>query len=180
MSDQAVLNYSKEKGFHRQTLDRWLRLAAPDREALWDLVREINMGESHLRDFLDWLEEIALRDGVTVCEIAKRPALLQTLSDPRLGRNDKLKRIKEELRRLRFPRLAGIEERIRQRIRDLRLSPGIRIYVPAGLEGGALTVQLKAASHDELTRLVKELSQAVDKDNIKYIFNSLEGKTEGC
>ena len=120
------------------------------------------------------MEEIALRDGVDLCEILQREPFLRISSDPRLGRNDKLKRIKEEVRRLRFPRLTSMEEGIRKRIQEIRLSPQIRITVPPGLEGG-LTVQMRAASYKELERLVGELSELLEKKAVQEIFSLLEG-----
>ena len=135
MLEEKIFVYGSSKGFHPQTLERWLRLAEIDREALFDLAQGLKLGENHLRDFLEWLEEIALLDGVDLCQILQREPFLRISSDPRLGRNDKLKRIKEEVRRLRFPRLTSMEEAIRKRIQEIRLSPQIRITVPPGLEG---------------------------------------------
>ena len=123
MIDQEIIAYGKANGFRQQTLERWLKLSEADQKALLDLAQELKIGENHLRDFQDWLEEISLRDGVSLVEILKRESLLRISSDPRLGRNDKLKRIKEEVRRLRFPRLAHIEGEIRKRIRERKLGP---------------------------------------------------------
>lgn len=175
MTDQPVLAYGRAKGFHKQTLERWLGLSEVDREALLELARGLKLGENHLRDFLDWLQEIALRDGVSFSDVLNGAALSRISSDPRLSRNDKLKRIKEELRRLRFPRLARLEEEIRRRVQEMKLGPRIRISFPPGLEGGELTVQMKAASHEELGRLVGELSQALGKKAVKEIFSLLGG-----
>ncbi len=136
------------------------------------------MGENHFRDFLDWLEEIALRDGVSLCEILKMESFVRILSDPRLGRSDRLKRVKEELRRLRFPRLSQIEEEIQRKIRALKLGPQIQMTVPSGLEGGVLTVHVKAASYEELKRSVKELAVALEKKEMEEIFLFLRGEAE--
>lgn len=128
------------------------------------------MGENHFRDFLDWLEEIALRDGTSVCEILRGRTLLEISSDPRLGRNDKLKRIKQEVRRLRFPRLTRIEGEIQNRIREMKFKRQIQIKVPLGLEGGALAVRVSATSYDELRQLVTELGQALEREPMREIF----------
>jgi hypothetical protein len=56
-------------------------------------VQELQLGENHLRDFLDWCEEIVLRDGGTVAGLLSQPELRQPL-EAKLGRNDKLKAIK--------------------------------------------------------------------------------------
>jgi hypothetical protein len=176
MSDQTIQDYGKERGFHEQTLGRWLRLSPSDRDALLELAQGLRIGENHFRDLLDWLEEIALRDGVGLCEVLKGESFVNTLSDPRLGRNDKLKRVKEELRRLRFPRLSRIEDEIQRKIRKLKLGPRIRMTVPPSLEGGVLTVQVRATSYEELKRSVVELGQALESESVNEIFALLRGE----
>jgi hypothetical protein len=176
MLNQAIIDYAKEKGFHQQTLERWLKLSEADQEAFLGLVQGLKMGENHLRDFLDWLEEIALRDGVSLRHVLKGESILRISSDPRLGRSDKLKQIKEEVRRLRFPRLSQIEGEIQKRIREMRLKPQIRISVPPGLEGGALTVQVRAGSYEELRELFGEIGRAFDSKAMREIFDLLAGR----
>jgi hypothetical protein len=175
MSREAILQYCAEKGFRQQTTESWLELPEAAGEALLGLARELRIGENHFRDVLDWLEEIALRDGIDV-EAALGGEVAGVLDDPRLGRNDKLKRVKEGLRRLRYPRLAQAEEEIQRRIRELKLGPRIQISAPLGLEGGALTVQLTASSQEELARLARDLNEAVEKKGVSEIFQLLGGK----
>lgn len=128
-----------------------------------------------MRDFLDWLEEIALRDGLSFRDVLNGAALARISSDPRLGRSDKLKRMKEELRRLRFPRLARLEDEIQRRVQEMKLGPLIQISFPPGLEGGELTVQVKASSHETLRKLVEELAGTLEKRAMKEIFALLRG-----
>ena len=82
---------------------------------------------------MDWLEEISLRDGQSIHAILTSKAIDDSATDPRLGRADRLKRIKEQIRRLRFPRLAETEDSIRAKIQELKLHPEIRMSVPPGL-----------------------------------------------
>ena len=178
MTAQMIRAYGSAKGFHEQTLDRWLRLSEIDREALLELAGSLKLGENHLRDFLDWLQEIALRDGLSFHDILNGAALARISSDPRLGRNDKLRRMKEELRRLRFPRLARLEDEIESRVQEMKLGPRIQISFPPGLEGCELTVQMKAASHETLQKLVEELAGALEKRAMKEIFALLKGGVE--
>lgn len=176
MTDQEIIAYGKEKGFHKQTLERWLGLTEADRKALLGLAQGLKMSENHLRDFLDWLEEIALRDEVSLREVLEGESLLRISSDPRLSRADKLKRIKEEVRRLRFPRLSRIEGEVQKRIREMKLQPQIQMTVPPGLEGGTLTVHMRATSYEELRRLVGKLEQAAGGEEMKDIFALLKGE----
>ncbi|OGQ77664.1 MAG: hypothetical protein A3F90_16940 [Deltaproteobacteria bacterium RIFCSPLOWO2_12_FULL_60_19] len=173
--DDPVKGYATSRGFHKRTLDRWLALKEADAAALLALVQELKVGENHLKDFLDWLEEIALRDGVSVAAILARDEMSRVVSDPRLGRNDKLKRLKDELRRLRFPRLAKIEEEIQRRVRAMKLDPGLSVNVPAGLEGGAVILKIQATSYDEARRLTARLGDVMERAEMKEIFSLLHG-----
>ena len=138
---------------------------------------DLKVGENHLRDLMDWLEEIALRDQSTIEEILASKPITDIESDPRLGRADKLKRVKEELRRLRFPRLVQIEDSIRMRIQELNLHPKIRLTVPPGLEGGKLRIELIASSPEELQRLTTKLAEAAPTSTVQQIFALLTGES---
>ena len=177
MSEPEIREYAKEKAFHPQTLARWVAWEQPDRDALYRLAFALKISENHLRDLMDWLEEISLRDGLQVRRILGDGAIAALESDPRLGRADKLKRIKDQIRRWRYPRLAQTEDSIRALIQELRLHPAIRLTVPAGLEGGQLRVEFDASSQDELRRLVAKLSEAAGKEAVREIFALLAGRT---
>ncbi len=177
MSEAQIRDYAREKGFHPQTLARWLGWDERDREGLFRVAYALKIGENHLRDLMDWLEEVALRDRSSIHEILSRPDIYHIETDPRLGRADKLKRIKEQIRRLRFPRLAETEDAIRARIQDLRLHPAIRLSVPVGLEGGMVHVEFNAASPDELKKMSAKLADAADKAEVKEIFSLLIGQS---
>src|SRR5262247_1511009 len=177
MSEIQIRQYAKEKGFHPQTLDRWLGWDQLARDTLFRLAVGLKVGENHLRDLMDWVEEIALRDQSTIAEILTRKSIVDIESDPRLGRADKLKRVKEELRRLRFPRLAHLEDSIRVRIQELKLHHEIRLTVPQGLEGGKLRVEFSASTPEELKKLTVKLAEATAANSIREIFALLAGET---
>jgi hypothetical protein len=177
MSDEQIRHYAQEKGFRPSTLERWLGWNQPDKEALFDLARAYKIGENHLRDLMDWLEEISLRDCSVIRDILASGASAEIASDPRLGRADKIKRIKEQIRRLRFPRLSEIEDRLRAHIRELKVQPQIKLSVPSGLEGGRLHLEFQAANLPELQGLITKLAQAAQNPSMGEIFSLLNGET---
>jgi len=183
MQDQ-VREYAKARGFHPRTLARWLGWEPPASAALCRLALELKIGENHLRDLMDWLEEIALRDDRAIDTILADRVIADIQTDPRLGRADKLKRIKEEVRRQRFPRLAQTEDELRARIAALKLQPEITLSAPIGLEGGRLRVEFSASSQQELKRLTAKLADAANQEAVREAFALLAGtaadtKTDG-
>jgi hypothetical protein len=179
MAESTFRDYATSKGFHRQTLDRWLGWRPGDRDALEEIAVGLRISENHLRDLMDWLEEIALRDDSNIAAILKRPALSSITTDPRLGRADKVKRVKEQLRRWRFPRLAALEESIRLKVQALKLPAEIQLSVPPGLEGGRVHVVFSAGSQGEFEKLAGRLSAAACSVIVAEIFDSLSGGASG-
>jgi hypothetical protein len=177
MGDSAIQAYANQRGFQRNTLDRWLNWAATDREALATLALSLKISENHLREMMDWLEEIALRDDKTIQAILAEKPIYDANTDPRLGRADRLKRIKEQLRRRRFPRLAETEDQIHKHINALKLQPEIRLSVTPGLEGGQLNVEFEAGTTAEFKAAVRKLGEATSLRSFSAIFELLSGNS---
>ena len=175
MSEAAVREYAKARGFHPRTVERWVRWEEADRDGLRQVAVDLKASENHLRDIMDWLEEIALRENVKICQLLSRPEIVSVRTHPRLGRADKLKRIKEQLRRWRFPRLAAIEDALATRIKALQLPAAIHLSAPPGLEGGRLKAEFEVGTAAELCELSGCLRDAATSQAMTEIFTVLAG-----
>jgi len=144
------------------------------------LVLSLKIGENHLREMMDWLEEIALRDGKSIENILADRPIYDASTDPRLGRADRLRRVKEQLRRRRYPRLAQTEDQIRSHINALKLHPEIHLSVVPGLEGGQLKVEFQSGSLAELSVVVAKLTEVMSLRPTAAIFELLSGDTGGA
>jgi len=175
MAAQTIQEYALSKGFHPQVKERWLSWTPTDGAALLELALALKAGENHLRDLMDWLEEIELRDGVAISELLQSKTIADIRTDPRLGRADRLKRIKDQVRRIRFPRLSQIEDSIQANIRRLKLQPAVKLSVPAGLEGGDLRIEFVARSPAEFKSIVADLGAVAESENLAEIYFLLKG-----
>jgi hypothetical protein len=175
MSDAAMREYAKIRGFHPITLERWTRWEEADGEALRELAVDLKASENHLRDIMDWLEEISLREHTKIYELLARPEIVTVRTHPRLGRADKLKRIKEQLRRWRFPRLAATEDSLAACIKALQLPRAIRLSAPPGLEGGRLRAEFEVGTAADLYELSGRLRDAAASEAMTQIFETLAG-----
>jgi hypothetical protein len=175
MTEHTIQEYSQKKGFHPQLLQRWLDWNPQDGAALLDLALSLKAGENHLRDLMDWVEEIAVRDGIGICEILANKTITDIRTDPRLGRADRLKRIKDQVRRMRLPRLSQIEDSIRSQIRQLKLPPSVTLSVPAGLEGGNLRIEFAVGNPAEFKSVIQKLSAVAESETLAEIYLLLNG-----
>lgn len=91
-----------------------------------------------------------------------------------LGRNDKIKALKETLRRRRFPHLARAERRAQELITALALPRNVTIQLPQNLEGDRVQLTLSVDSVAALHASAAALLAAVERDECKQLFALLE------
>ncbi|NOT58162.1 MAG: hypothetical protein HOP18_26460 [Deltaproteobacteria bacterium] len=161
--------YAREKRLSSQTLGRWRAWSEEDQGALLAMVHVLQLGENHLRDFLDWLEEITTRDGGTVRELLARADIAQPLQRA-LSRNDKLKAVKDAVRKIRYPRLSRLEEELRANVKALDLGSRIQLSFPPTLEGEEITVEIKARDPRELLEHLNRLQHRMADGSFLRLF----------
>jgi hypothetical protein len=144
-----------------------------ERAALRTVVASLRPSARHLTDMLDWLDDIAARDGTRAGAVLAEPELTAAL---RSGSSapERLKHWKERLRRLRYPRLAARERALDDAIRRLALGTAITLAPPADLEGGVLTVTIRARSSDELAAAVECLRERLARGDVERLFALLD------
>jgi len=172
LADQIVA-YAQHKHLSAQVLARWQAWTEEDQAALLPFAEELQLGENHFRDFLDWLEEIVLRDGGTIRGVLSRAEVHRSL-EVKLSRNDKLKAVKDVLRRIRYPRLSRLEEDLRTAVKALDLGGRVRVSFPPSFEGDEVTVEIKVRNVEELHDSVTRLRQRLDDGRLQRMFDLLD------
>ncbi|MBI3301014.1 MAG: hypothetical protein HYZ72_02900 [Deltaproteobacteria bacterium] len=170
---EQLTAYAQQKHLSAQTLARWQAWTEEDQAALLALAEELQLGENHLRDFLDWLEEIVLRDGGTIRDLLAHSEVRRSLGT-KLARNDKLKAVKDALRKLRYPRLSRLEDELRAAIKVLDLGGHVRVSFPPAYEGDEVTVAITARNVKELDESLTRLRQRLDDGTFQHIFDLLD------
>ena len=130
-----------------------------ERAVLADIVGELRPSAHHLGDVLDWLDDIAARDGARSAAVLADPTLRAALSGSGSA-PDRWKRWKEALRRLRYPRLVAREQAFRAAARALDLGRGAVVVPPSDLEGGVVMLTVRIASADDVADHVERLMRA--------------------
>ncbi len=144
-----------------------------ERAALATAVAALRPSPQHLTDILDWLDDIAARDGVRPASVLAAPALATALG-ARGSAPDRLKRWKEALRRLRYPRLVAREQAFAAEVRALDLGRGVGIAPPAALEGGTVTITIRAGSASDLDAGLDRLDAARRTGRLAKLFGLLD------
>lgn len=147
--------------------------SADERAVLAAVVAALRPSPHHLGDVLDWLDDIAARDGVRPAAVLAQPVLTAALA-ARGSAPDRLKRWKEALRRLRYPRLVAREQELAATVRDLDLGRAVTIAPPPSLEGGTLTLIIRATTAADLDATLDRLDAARRRGALARLFALLD------
>ncbi len=171
---EAIAEHVRRRRFSDRLKRRWLEWPAEDGMALLGLAEELRPSENHLREIMDWLEEIRLRDTVGPARLLSVEDIRRWIDNRRVSRADRLKRVKGCIWRRRFPRLSELESELEQAARELGLQGGyIRVKFPPQLEGDHLTFEMTVRSEAELNRVVTQLAQCIKSGGIERLFSRL-------
>jgi hypothetical protein len=161
--------FAEQRKYSAATLERWLALDDADAAAVLGLARPLRLGENQLRGLWEWAQDIAHRDGSSVGTVLAAETVTAVLRSA-LGRNDKLKRIKMHLRRLRFPQLCAAEQRLTDLVRSLDLPGDVSVRLPEFLEGDEVQVEIVARDAESLQRAAARLQEAAATPACAEIF----------
>jgi hypothetical protein len=165
---------SERSGARRRDLDALIaeRTAAWSdvaRETLVAAVASLNPSVRHLTDVLDWLDDIAARDGGPVGAPLGSPPLVAIVRGSGAA-SERLKRWKDALRRMRYPRLVERETALADAIAALRLGPDVTVMPPRDLEGGVITLTVRARTPAEVSTAVERLRAALEAGGLDRVF----------
>jgi hypothetical protein len=169
----AVRRFTTARHYRAATIDRWLSLPAADASALLALAEALRLGENQLRDLWDWSAEIAGREQSTLAAVLGE-AGVQAALRRKESRNDRLKHVRNELRRRRFPQLVATEERLKALVQRLNLPRTMRISLPPYLEGDGLSLEMEIRSPEDLRQAGRVLLQVADAAACAELFALLE------
>jgi hypothetical protein len=174
MPETAINAYARAKHFSPAVLERWLGCAKADREALLVVTEALRLGENQFRDVFDQAEEIAARRRSGIAEVLGAAPIRDVLARG-LGRNEAVRALKQCLRRLRYPQLAAMEERLAAMTKALHLPPSITLAFPENLEGEEVSLCLRAKSAAQLREQLESVSKTMQRTEVDAIFRLLEG-----
>ncbi len=153
--------------------------ATGDQEALSGLFKIITLGGNNLKDLLDLIEEISLRDRVAIREVLAMKEILEVIEEPRLTSTQKREMLKQKLHQIRYPVLSERTERISMLLKEGGALPGVSLTPPPYLEGSSLKASFSFGSVEKLKEAVDRLNLMANREEIREVLNLLSMKRNG-
>ena len=171
--DAQIRDLAAEKRLSPSHLERWLAMDSPSRGALLDLARAMRFRTGQLMTALDTLDEIAVREHVTIAAVLDRPEIRRIANAPGSAPS-RASAMLEAIRTLRYPLLKKMQEQLHTEISALKLPRGISLDLPTDLGSDELTVSLRVRSAAELAHLLDALERS--RPGLTRIIEMLGGK----
>jgi hypothetical protein len=157
--DAEIRTLAQDRRLPAAHVDRWLEMDPASRDSMLTHVRSLALRTGQIVSALELLEEISVRERVTIAEILSRDEI-RRIADARGSTPARASAFIDALRQTRFPRLRKMQERLRAEIAALKLPRGISLDLPKELGSDELTVSLRARSAGELDKLVGALNRS--------------------
>ncbi|MGD0119896.1 MAG: hypothetical protein ABSD30_17655 [Candidatus Binatus sp.] len=171
--DAQIRDLAAEKRLPPSHLERWLAMDSPSRGAILDLARALRLRTGQLVTALDTLDEIAVREHVTIAVVLDRPEIRRIANAPGSAPS-RASSLLEAIRTLRYPLLKKLQEQLHTEISALKLPRGISLDLPTDLGSDELTVSLRVRSAAELAHLLDALERS--RPGLTRIIEMLGGK----
>ena len=171
--DAQIRDLAAEKRLPPSHLERWLAMDSPSRGAILDLARALRLRTGQLVTALDTLDEIAVREHVTIAVVLDRPEIRRIANAPGSAPS-RASSLLEAIRTLRYPLLKKLQEQLHTEISALKLPRGISLDLPTNLGSDELTVSLRVRSAAELAHLLDALERS--RPGLTRIIEMLGGK----
>ena len=171
--DQQIRTLAAERRLPASHLARWLAMDAPSRAAMLDLARTLRLRTGQLVTALDTLDEITVREHVTIASVLDRPEI-RRIANGSGSTPSRASALLEAFRTLRYPLLKKMQEQLRSEVSALKLPRGISIDLPQELGSDELTVSLRVRTGAELTQMLEALD--LRRTGLTRIIEMLGGK----
>ncbi|MBW1992618.1 MAG: ParB N-terminal domain-containing protein [Deltaproteobacteria bacterium] len=138
-----------------------------DRLAALPYFQALPFSQSKQEEFLEWLEVLSRREGVTPAELLSRPELASCLADPSLNPTEKASQVRQCLRVWVFPRLSAAQAAFDQGLSRLGLKqhPRLRLAPPPAFEGPDFILEVRFRDAEELRWLLKDLTRLANQED---------------
>ncbi len=104
------------------------------------LFERFKLGLNKQREFVTIIQEIAIREGVSITEVLASEAVLNILNDTHVDRGTKSIRLRAHLRGMRYPNLTQTRKKFQTGVKQLKLGPGMSLAPPKDFEGTHYTL----------------------------------------
>lgn len=166
-----VKSFIHQKNMSLASMEIFAEFNSRERKLLLPLLQPL--GQNKQQELLEDLHEISLRDSVSAQEILISEGMSKILHSEKFSSLQKSDRIRQWLRRKRYPRLSSRRKAFDKALKKSGWPEDIPIESSPFFEEETLTVQFRFKDKEELRSLLARLQQISSKKEFAEVFEKL-------
>ncbi len=144
----------------------FMKISKEERLKIFSLFNQLKLGKNRQKEFMRLLQDIKAISRQTIDQILENENIQNIIRDQQLTSSVKINRIKDVLKKLRYPNYTKIEEEFNQIKKELKLPPNIILRAPAFFEGEKYSLEMSFKNQNEFTKLVDLLKSIADSEKL--------------
>lgn len=165
---RTVLDFVSEKAPSPAAVKALLRFAPADRRRILPLLRPL--GQNKQKQLLEDLWDIGRRDELPVERLFRRAEPRRILRSTRLSSLQRAERIREWLRKTRYPSLIAREESLLSTLHRLQWPRSISLQPSPSFEDDSVTISFRAGSREEFRTALDRLEDLARRKELEGLF----------
>ena len=146
-----------------------LGFSKKDRLALFDFLVQLKPSVSKQNEIIELVFEISKRENISVKNIIRSGEIDTIFSNKKLSVIQKLERVREYLKKKRYPQLTKLEEEFESLKKSIGISQDMKFYPPAFFEGNNYEMHLSFSKISQLKKQITILNKMIDSEELKNV-----------
>ncbi|MBN2008622.1 ParB N-terminal domain-containing protein [candidate division KSB1 bacterium] len=149
-----------------------IELSGDDRQSLFHLFVTLKLGKNRQKEFMRLLTDIAKSTERSLRDVVDQPALMAVVNDEKITSTQKVERVRDLLRKMRYPRLAEAELYFEEVKKELKLPPRIVLKHSPFFESDIYSLELLFRDPHEFQKMVtkvNDISRTGAMDKLKKV-----------
>lgn len=167
--DNNLLKYCIQRDISIKVLSIFASILPENLQFVSDVITSLHLGGNKIKELTAIVDEIVMRDSVSVDEVNSELGIDMILRDERMTNSQKWGKIISLLKEKRYPKWTGIEKQLKHNIASLKLQKNMRFVYPQFLEGDRFTIEIDFSIEQELEDAAKELAVISKKESLSEI-----------
>ena len=127
--------------------------------AFLQIIERLNPTLNHQKEIFRLTKEISRLNNVPLSEVINDLIASDTINDPELDRNQKIKRIRQKLNQIRYPEIVRFETNYLTCLQNIKLPESIHLIPPKDFEGNNYSMHLNFQNLNQF----KEINHVLNK-----------------
>jgi ParB family chromosome partitioning protein len=174
--DNDIKRYIADHEIPMMVIDLLANLLSNDRRAVFTLISTLKLGINKVKELLTYLEEIALRDNCSIHHVLEDSHIQEILNHKKYRGPQKAERIRQVIRKRRYPELTKLEQEYHEHLKRLHLSHGLYLETDRFFEDDNLSATFRFSTPEKLRKFAEELRELSQKVELRDVLDLIQGK----